>query len=350
MNSENQNKKTGKKGLVLKVINIIVVVGFGIFLVWYLLSKIDIEDLKSAFTEINKPMLIIGLLVMFSSNYFRAYRKNTLIGSDRVNMIDMFLVAQIRNAFNMVLPARTGELSYVYVLTTKFGFPLEIGVSTLMVALVFDLVIVFSLIIISIIIVGINTYSISSVSVIIIAAALLVVSLLILFYLPKIISFFLFIFKKILSRFRISEKGTLYKIYSKLTDIKENIKIIRERGIYLKVYFTSIAIRVLKFSSYYLIIYAIMQPMGYTFDNLNFWVILLATSAAEISAVLPTHALAGYGTYESAFVLAMVILGFDREISIISGFGFHTIILLFTVALGIISMIIISLPFYKIKK
>jgi hypothetical protein len=35
--------------------------------------------------------------------------------------------------------------------------------------------------------------------------------------------------------------------------------------------------------------------------DLDYWVILLATIAAEISAVLPTHALAGFGTYEGAF-------------------------------------------------
>jgi len=329
-----------------------VVVGLGIYLIYYLyfLNPVDIEDIKNAFIKIDKTFLIIGLVVMLSSNYFRAYRKNTLVGSDRVGMGDMFLVAMIRNAFNMVLPARTGELSYVYILTRRFGFPLEIGVSTLMVALVFDLVIVFSLIIISIVIVGINTYAVSSVSVIVIAAVLFMISLLTLFYLSKIIRFFLFIFEKMLKKSRVSEKRIIYRIYNKLIDINENIKIIRKRGIYWKVYLSSIAIRILKFSSYYLIIYAIMKHMGYDFADLNYWVILLATAAAETSAVLPTHALAGYGTYEGAFALAFILLGFGEVISKVVGLSFHTIILLFTVALGIISTIIISLPFYRIKK
>jgi putative effector of murein hydrolase LrgA (UPF0299 family) len=43
------------------------------------------------------------------------------------------------------------------VLTRKFKFPVEIGVSTLLVAMIFDLVIVFSLIIISLIMVIITT-------------------------------------------------------------------------------------------------------------------------------------------------------------------------------------------------
>lgn len=350
MNLESQNEKSSKRGLILRIINTVIVVGFGIFLVYYLLSKIDIVDIKNAFINIYKPSLIAGLLVMMASNYFRSYRKTILVGSDRIGMGDMFLVALIRNAFNMVLPARTGEISYIYILTRRFRFPLEIGVSTLMVVLIFDLVIVFSLIIISIIIVGINTYAISSVSVIIIAAVLFILSLLILFYLSTILGFFLIFYEKILKKYKVSDERIIYRIYNKLIDINENIKIIRKRGIYWKVYLSSIAIRLLKFTAYYLIIYAIMRPMGYDFANLSYWVILLATAAAEISAVLPTHALAGYGTYEGAFAFAFVILGFSEGISIVTGFGFHTIVLLFTVALGIISMIIISLPFYRVKK
>ena len=38
--------------------------------------------------------------------------------------------------------------------------------------------------------------------------------------------------------------------------------------------------------------------MGFSFTDLSYWVIFLATVAAEISAVLPTHAPAGFGTYE----------------------------------------------------
>ena len=106
----------------------------------------------------------------------------------------------------------------------------------------------------------------------------------------------------------------------------------------------------LKFTSYYLIINAILAPLGYSFRDLNYWVILLATIAAEISAVLPTHALAGFGTYEGAFALAFIILGFTEEISIIVGFSYHLVVLLYTVALGLIAMIIISMPFYRIRK
>ncbi|MBC8387366.1 MAG: flippase-like domain-containing protein [Actinobacteria bacterium] len=324
--------------------------GLGIFLLYYLLNQVSFADVIKAFLGIYKPSLIIGLILMFSIDYFKAYRSKILVGSDRIGIGDMFVVSLIRNAFNMVLPARTGELSYVYVLKRKFRFPVEIGVSTLMVALIFDTVVVFLMIVISIIIVGINRFAISSTSVILIAVCLLIIALLILVFLYKIIRFFTGVFNWIISKTRIGKNKAVQYIYKKLVDTNENIKIIQKRKIYWKVFLASVATRILKFTSYYFIIHAILKPMGYEFGDLSYWVIFLATVAAEISAVLPTHALAGFGTYEGAFALAFVALGFSSEISIIVGFNYHIINLIFTVTLGIIAMIVLSLPFYRVRE
>ncbi|MBA7627481.1 hypothetical protein ES703_34943 [subsurface metagenome] len=350
MNLESQNKKSKKRWLILRIINIVVVVGLGVFLVYYLLNQIDIEDIKKAFLGIYKPSLTIGLILIFSIDFFRAYRAKILIGPGRIRMVDMFLVSLVRNGFNMVLPARTGELSYIYVLRRKFKFPVEIGISTLVIALVFDLIIVFSMIVISIIIVGINKYAVSSTSVILIAAALLISSLLVLFYLSKFIGFFIKIFDRVLSKYRISKSKVIQYIYKKLVETNKNIELIKKRGIYWKVYLISVPSRILKYAAYYFLIHAVLKPMGFGFNDLSYWVIILATAAAEISAVLPTHSLAGLGTYQGAFALAFVILGFSEKISIIVGFSYHIINLIFTVAWCLIAMIILSLPVYRIKE
>lgn len=336
--------------VILRIINVIIVVGFGIFLVYYLLNKVDIKTIKDAFLNIYKPTMVLGLSIMFLDGFLRGYRSKILIGSGRIRLIDLFFVSHIRNAFNMVLPARTGELSYIYVLQRKFKFPVEIGVSTLVVALVFDQVIVFSLIIISIIIVGINKYSVSSTTVIFIALALLAVSLMILFFLSKIIDIIIKVLQWIFNRTRWTRFRIINYLYKKLVDINENIKIIQKRKIYTKVYFLSIVIRIVKFSIYYFMIHSLMKPMGYGFPDLNYWVILLATAAAELSAVLPTHALAGLGTYEFAFVWVFVMLGFSESIAIPVGFNYHIINLVFTVLVGILSILIIVMPFYKIRQ
>ncbi|MHB1346010.1 MAG: lysylphosphatidylglycerol synthase transmembrane domain-containing protein [Candidatus Humimicrobiaceae bacterium] len=343
-----------KKNLILRIVNIILVVGFGVFLVIFLLKGISFNDIKNAIVNSYKPSLISAFVIVFISDIFRAYRMQILVGTDKIRLGDMFLVALIRNAFTMVLPARTGELSYVYVMTKKFKFPVEIGISTLAIVLVFDLAIVFSLIVIAIIVVwitiGFGSLAISSWPVILIAGILLILSLLLLFYLSAIIRFFLNLLRRLMLRTKAGKNKAITFIYKKLSDINESILLIKQRKIYGKVYFYSIVCRVLKFAAYYMVIHAILAPMGYGFISLNFWVIFLATVVAEISAVLPTHALAGFGTYEGAFALAFIALGFPASLSKIVGFSYHITMLSFSVILGLISMIIISLPFYGLKK
>jgi len=118
------------KKIIFRIVNIAIVVGFGVFLIYYLLNQVDIGDIKKAFFNIYRPSLAIGLILIFSIDFFKAYRTKILIRSDKIRMGDLFLVSLIRNAFNMVLPARTGELSYVYVLKRKFKFPVEIGMGS----------------------------------------------------------------------------------------------------------------------------------------------------------------------------------------------------------------------------
>ncbi len=327
-----------------------VVVGFGIFLVWYLLNQVEVSRIYEAFLGMYRPTMALGLTMMFFDGFLRGYRSKILIGSDRIRLIDLFFVSHLRNAFNMVLPARTGELSYVYVLKKKFQFPIGIGASTLAVGLIFDLVIVFSLIIISIIIVGIGRYAISSGTVMAIAAALLAASLGLLFFLSRLVGLAIRVIHWLLAKTNWQKNKVVDYLYTKLVETNQNIKAIQARKIYGRVYVLSVVIRIVKFSIYYFMIHALMQPMGYDFAQLNYWAIFLATAAAEISAVLPTHALAGLGTYEFAFVAVFTMLGFREDIAIIVGFNYHIINLLFTVLLGVLSTIILAMPFYKIKK
>lgn len=350
----NKSRIKNKKSLILRIINILVVVGFGIFLVIFLLRGIKLTDIKNAILNCYKPSLISAFIIIIISDLFRAYRKQLLVGLDKIRFFDMFLIALIRNAFTMVLPARTGEISYIYVLTRKFKFPVEVGISTLALVMVFDLAIVFSLIVIGVIIVwitfGFGNLAISSWQIILIAFILLIISLLLLFYLSAVIRLILKFFNKLILKTKIGKNKAINYIYKKLQDINFSIDEIKKRKIYGKVYFYSVICRVLKFVAYYMVIHAVLKPMGYGFSSLNFWVIFLATVVAEISAVLPTHALAGFGTYEGAFALAFVALGFPLELSKIVGFSYHILTLSFSVSLGLISIIIISLPFYKIKK
>jgi len=339
------------RSLIFRIINIVIVVGLGVFLVYYLLSGINISDLKKSFLQAYIPSLAIGLILWFIMDFFKTYRQLILVDSPYLRYGDMFLVTLIRDAFNMVLPARTGELSYVYVLKKKFKIPVEVGISTLVVGLIFDLIIVFCMVLISVIIAVVNMSTVSPTGLIIIAVALLAASLMLLYFLSKVINLFIRFGGFLKGRFtRIAKNNVFSYLYDKLIETNKSIEIIQKRRIYWKVYLLSIATRVMKYTSYYFFIHAFLAPFGYTFSDLPYWEILLATIAAEISAILPTHAVAGLGTYEGAFVLAAVGLGLPKEHAIIAGFNYHIVNLVSTILQGLVAILIIVMPFYKIRK
>jgi hypothetical protein len=344
-------KNTDRRKSALRIINIVIVTGLGAYLVYFLLSQISLSDLKKSFFGAYIPSLVIGLALMYSMDFFKSYRQIILIGTGDIRFIDMFFTSLIRNAFNMLLPARTGELSYIYTLKKKFKIPVEIGVSTLVVGLLFELIIVFCIAVISIIIISINRPLTSSISVIIISSLLLIASLLLLIFLSRFIDLIIKFFNFLIKKFPGLGKNKVFSyLFDKLIETNKSIQIIQKRKIYWKVFLLTVATRVLKFTSYYFLIHAYLKPLGYDFADLPYWTVILATIASELSAVLPTHAVAGLGTYEAAFVAAMVLLGFPLNPAAIAGFNYHIINLVSDTIWGIIAILIISMPFYKIKK
>mgnify|MGYP001048189788 CR=1 FL=1 len=50
----------------------------------------------------------------------------------------MLLVTLARNAFDDLLPARIGSLSYIYLLDGRLGYPFERAVQSFLVAFIYD--------------------------------------------------------------------------------------------------------------------------------------------------------------------------------------------------------------------
>ena len=57
------NDRKRKIQFYLRIINIVIVVGFGAFLVYYLLNQVEISDIKDAFLGMYRPTLIAALAI-----------------------------------------------------------------------------------------------------------------------------------------------------------------------------------------------------------------------------------------------------------------------------------------------
>ncbi len=318
-------------------------------LIWYLFTYIDFKDLLSTLSNTYMPSLYIFFLFSITGAVVRAFRYNILIASERIAIGSLLLVTFVRNLFVDLFPAKLGSLSYIYILNKRFNFSFEVATSTFLLAFVFDFVAVAPLLIIAIVIVGVGDTPVSTPLMLSIMILLFILLLFFLFYLTSILRILLRILGWVIKELRIDEKHRIVFIVKKLSSTVEAIEDIKERKIFWRVFFYSVLIRILKYGGIYFLLHSVLSNKGITLAYLNFWEVFLGSSGAELSALLPIHGIAGFGTWETAWAFTFQLLGFDLKLAIVSGFSTHLISQIFAYSLGILSIIILSLPLYRRK-
>jgi uncharacterized membrane protein YbhN (UPF0104 family) len=227
-------------------------------------------------------------------------------------------ITLVRNLLVDLLPARLGELSYVYLVTTKGKRPVEDGVATLAIAFLLDFVALSPLILVALLVVGggtlIPTWTAWTASVILGGGG--IVAVLLAGPIARRLSTWLARGDAV--RWRAAGAARLSTLAASFDQAK------RER-LLLPALVLSLVVRVCKYGSAYCLVLSLLVPLGYSMAQLGVFRIFLGSVAAEVAASLPVHGLAGFGTYEAAWTLALEELGYPRDHAIISGLLAHAI-------------------------
>jgi len=80
-----------------------------------LLSHVEMSDLVATLKSIEPGYVLLGLGAYASCYLFRALRFYVLLNRE-VRVADLFAIVCVHNMVNDILPARSGELSYIYLL------------------------------------------------------------------------------------------------------------------------------------------------------------------------------------------------------------------------------------------
>jgi uncharacterized membrane protein YbhN (UPF0104 family) len=139
-------------------------------------------------------------------------------------------------------------------------------------------------------------------------------------------------------------------VAAKSAETEESLAEIRRLGNLGKVFWVSVGVRLFKFSSYYVLLHAVLVSHGFTIATLNPFVVFLGIAGAEFSGNLPIHAFAGFGTYEAAWTLGFTQLGFTKEIAILSGFATHLLSQVHDYSLGLAALLWVMRPGYRPQK
>ena len=329
MSQIDHSKISNKRTRIIKYSIIFII---SLALVWFLLTRITFEDVKTVLSKVQPIYIVIGIVIYIFAYLFRALRFHILLGR-KVRVKDLIVIVSVHNLMNKILPARTGELSFIYLLK-KYDINLEERIATLVIARIFDFIMIACFFLFSVLFLrDLPTIVAGAFWIIAICLLILVILLGSLLYRGES-------FKKYIGGIAIQLRIDRFKITNKILKIVEDtilsFKIIRSRKIIAKTGALTCIIWILMFILYFMYTQAFHIELG-------MFEIVVIVSFMALLPLLPFYAVGGFGTTEVTITIFLVAFGVDEKIAIVTSFGIHLIAIMYTVILGLIGSAILGL-------
>lgn len=308
--------------------------GIGLGIVALLVGQIERLDFSSVFQNFSIFQIAIAFCFYGMSTWLRSLRWKGMLQARSVKTSSLFYVTAIHNLLNHLLPARTGEVSYVLLLQKTQSIPASRGTATLLLARVIDLAAMASFFMISILFFW-DRMRVSSLKLFLIT----------LLGLPLLLIVFIGIFSRrgtrrvhdIFLKLGLMRWKLLSWISGFLVRLSEDLHQIKNSGGILHYGVLTFLIWGAKFFAFYVI----CQNLHF-FQTISFGETVLGTTFSELASTLPFYGFAGIGTIEGGWTLGFWLLGFPKEKVILNAFAFHFYLLSFAVILGVSSLLLLK--------
>ena len=314
-----------------KAIKIILGVLITLFLVYFFMTQISVKDILELFKRISLSLFMLGFILYALSYLVRAFRFKILLNS-KLRLKQLFHIVALHTAMNNILPARTGELSYIY-LITKQDIKGAKAASSLIISRIFDSITIILIFLTSIFFLE-NVPKVISSSLSIVYTMLFIILLL----------FFVLIFfgdvvvklcKKMYNLVGGGKSKFVKRVFGIVERILDDFKLIRSRRKIVALSALSILIWLLQYSTLYVIIIS----SGISISVVS---IIVSITLMNLSAALPIQGIGGFGTIEVSWVLGLILFGVAKEVAIPIAFFNHIIIIIYFMVLGGYSFIILN--------
>ena len=332
-----------------KILSLLISTAVSAILIWYLFTKIEFKDFIQTFSHIYIPGLVTFMIIALLGATLRAWRYKWLLLPHPSSWRDVFLVTFIRNLFVDLFPVRIGSLSYVYVLNKSMKYPFESASSSFVIAFVLDFLTLSPFLAFALLAVGLGKTSVSNGTLLAISVVFFLLVLFVFWKITKLAEIALRAYQWILAAFKQNKKKWAAVSVHKLRLSIDELQRIKERGIGWPLFVLSLGIRLAKYGSLFFLLYALLRSHGFSLESLSFSKTILGITGAELTSVLPIKGIGGFGTWESAWALTLMLMGFEKRIAILSS-GVHLITNLFEYILGIGSILFLTIIRSKKKQ
>ncbi|MCP4371864.1 MAG: flippase-like domain-containing protein [Deltaproteobacteria bacterium] len=293
--------------------------GFGIILISWLLAQLEWKATFEILRNVPISLLFFGFLCYAASFYLRAARFKLLLPQNK-QIAHLFPIVLVHYTALNIIPARLGELSYVYLLKKVNNISTGYSLASLVLARVFDQIAISFLFLISLGFVTLPSHWLKNLSLLI--GGLLITTcgmlLLILAYKEKCVLFL----KHCIRMFGWDRYNVVQRVIHEIEGVVAAFRESRIKNYPGKILGTSLVIWISIFSLNYLLLKAFHVHLSYVEVILTSTVIILLT-------VLPLQILSGFGIRETTWVFIAMTLGVPRRIAITAVLGTRIISTIF---------------------
>ncbi len=299
----------------------------------YLFSRITWGQVAELIVALDRRWLVVFFLLSISQHLVRTWRYRLLLNAagQSIRFGALFVVVLVRSFCVDLLPARSGELVYVYLLNARMGVDLGAATASFALAFLFDILVLGPMVLLATLSVSspalLPGYAIPLAGMVLFCCAAAAVLLL-----PFCLRL---AFRSLPHRF--------HRLRRLAASVHRQVGRVRRGAVYRPVIALSVLIRFLKYGSLYVLLYALLKPSGILLAQIPFPKVLLGFCSAEIAASLPASGIAGFGAYEGAWVFAFRLLGFPESLAGVTAVSHHLLTQVYGYALGLVALSVLLL-------
>jgi hypothetical protein len=290
-------------------------------IVWLLLRQIRLADIWGLLVRVDVKWLLAGLGCYLLTNVLRSYRFGTLMGITGARQPLRLLPEMIALSFlNNVLPARSGELSFPYLMQRRHGTPVGDSLTYLLIARIFDLVAVATLFVVFTWLEK-STLTQAAGQAVTGVMLLLLPVLLALACLPWLGERGLRAGEWILDRLNLAERKASQWALNIGRRAVRSMTQVHKVGTYGRVFFWSVLGWLTTFAWFAAFLQAVHVPVRYP-------LVVVGATLATLSKAIPLVTVGGLGAHEAGWTLGFRLVGMPLATAIASGFAVNILTLL----------------------
>lgn len=294
-----------------------------------LLTQITLADIVGLLADLSYGWVSLGVLCYLATNMFRARRLQVLLPG--TSIWNVTTISIVQSMFNNILPARMGEFSLLYLLSRYERVSLDRSVVALIIARLFDYIVVAVLFVIAAALSLSSLPSGAAQIVGVVGAFLLLISVIAL-SMVQVGEWGLAWLTRLLQWLGIADWKWVTFGLTQAQKIVSALMAMNSPWQYLRVFGWSLCVWVMTF----LWFYAFLRSMDI---HTQLYQMIVGATFAVLSKAIPFISIGGLGAHEAGWTLGFILIGFDSTLAIASGFAVNILTLLTSVVLGSLALL-----------